>query len=82
MKIEDSKVEEELWWSLWAPSYSGYSMILSYELPMNSTGFDACPQERYVKLDLDEGKYSDVNQTKEKYIPLHIPGNLFWKTNC
>lgn len=54
-------MEEELWWFLCVPSNSGYSMILSYELPKNVTGFDASPQKKSVKLDLDEGKFSNVN---------------------
>lgn len=57
-------------------------MILSYELPKNVTGFDASPQKKSVKLDLDEGKFSNGNYTKENLIPLHTTGNLFWKTNC
>lgn len=38
------------------------------ELPKNGTGFEAPPQEEAVKLDLHEGQFPDVNQTKKETI--------------
>ena len=48
------------------------------ELPKNGTGFEASPQEKAVKLDLDEAQFPNVNQNMGRNYSwvLHIPGKI------